>query len=32
MRDLKTKAVRAILGIVFLVAALMLAKEFLRYG
>jgi hypothetical protein len=32
MRDLKTKAVRVILGILVLVAALVLAHEFLAYG
>jgi hypothetical protein len=32
MRDLKTKAVRVILGIIVLVVALLLAKEFLQYG
>jgi len=32
MRDLKTKAVRVMLGIIVLVAALLLAKEFLQYG
>jgi hypothetical protein len=32
MRDLKTKAVRVILGILVLVTALVLAHEFLAYG
>ncbi len=32
MRDLKTKAVRVMLGIIVLVVALLLAKEFLQYG
>ena len=32
MRDLKTKAIRLVLGILFLAGAIVLAHEFLKYG